>query len=856
MAQYLDIKGIADGTITVDKLDSNFTSGLYDSSCFDTNFANKTTDNLTEGLLNLYYTDARSRASVCQGTGVSYNSTTGEISIGQAVGTTNDVTFNDITINGVLNSDDITAANITVCGNLTVTGTTTSVNSTTLNVSDINITLADGANDCTQANGAGITIAGADACLFYDSTSDTWNFNKNLCATINGQVSDISNHDTDDLAEGSTNLYYTDGRVDARIALSVDDNQKEFVATGEISAGDVVRLNNDGTVSFARPSIQLSNVLDNPNASASDEFSRSVAISESYTIVGAPFEDDAGGTDSGKAYIYSALTGALLHTLDNPSDYDTSAGDRFGYSVAITESYAIVGAPQEDDAGGTDSGKAYIFDTSTGNLLHTLDNPSDYDTSAGDNFGFSVSISESYAIIGAYSEDDEGGTDSGKAYIFDTSTGNLLHTLDNPNTYDTSAGDRFGYSVAITESYAIVGAYWESGPYDPAYNYPFRSGIAYIYSTSTGNLLHTIDNPVPDFSATTDYFGYSVAISEAYAIVGAYGVTPSFSGKAYIFDTSTGNLLHSLDNPNENTTAGDRFGHSVAISESYAIVSAPWEDDGSDTSSGKAYIFDTITGNLLRTLDNPNNYDQAFNDYFGWSVSISESHAIIGAYNEDDAGATDSGKAYIYKVIPSNWIGIAAEDIADTATGKIDLPGAINKNQTGLVTNSVYYVSAKGTLTSTFTSYRKIGKALSSTELQITDISSHNTDAVSEGTNNLYYTDARVDARVDLETGANLDLSQKTTTDLAEGTNLYYTDARADARVDLETGANLDLSQKTTDDLSEGSNNLYYTDTRFDNRFASKTTDNLNEGNTNLYYSTNIAEQIEDDALALAIALG
>src|SRR5210317_333259 len=168
MAQYLDIKGIADGTITVDKLDSNFTSGLYDSSCFDTNFANKSTDNLTEGLLNLYYTDARSRASVCQGTGVSYNSTTGEISIGQAVGTTNNVTFNDITINGVLNSDDITAANITVCGNLTVTGTTTSVNSTTLNVSDINITLADGANDCTQANGAGITIAGADACLFYD----------------------------------------------------------------------------------------------------------------------------------------------------------------------------------------------------------------------------------------------------------------------------------------------------------------------------------------------------------------------------------------------------------------------------------------------------------------------------------------------------------------------------------------------------------------------------------------------------------------------------------------------------------------------------------------------------------------
>ena len=43
-------------------------------------------------------------------------------------------------------------------------------------------------------------------------------------------------------------------------------------------------------------------------------------------------------------------------------------------------------------------------------------------------------------------------------------------------------------------------------------------------------------------------------------------------------------------------------------------------------------------------------------------------------------------------------------------------------------------------------------------------------------------------------------LATKSTTDLAEGTNLYYTDARADARVNLQTGANLDLSSKSTTD--------------------------------------------------------
>ena len=53
--------------------------------------------------------------------------------------------------------------------------------------------------------------------------------------------------------------------------------------------------------------------------------------------------------------------GDLLYTLDNPNAYGTSSGDRFSIQVSISESYAIVGAYFEDDAGGTSSGKAYIF---------------------------------------------------------------------------------------------------------------------------------------------------------------------------------------------------------------------------------------------------------------------------------------------------------------------------------------------------------------------------------------------------------------------------------------------------------------------------------------------------------------
>ena len=165
----------------------------------------------------------------------------------------------------------------------------------------------------------------------------------------------------------------------------------------------------------------LVHTLDDPNAydtSTGDAFGRSVAISGNYAIVSAWFEDDAGGTQSGKAYIYNVTTGALVHTLDNPNAYDTSTGDSFGQSVAISGNYAIVGASGEDDAGGLTSGKAYIFDVTTGALVNTLDNPNAYSTSDSDNFGFRVAISDNYAIVSAYQEDDAGGLGSGKAYIF------------------------------------------------------------------------------------------------------------------------------------------------------------------------------------------------------------------------------------------------------------------------------------------------------------------------------------------------------------------------------------------------------------------------------------------------------
>ena len=131
--------------------------------------------------------------------------------------------------------NDVTIGNdLTVTGNLTVNGTTTTINSTQLAVDDLNITIASGAGSASAANGAGITVDGASATLTYTSADDRWNFNKeltvarvhgnltgNVTGNVTGTVSDISNHDTNALSEGSTNLYFTNARADARATLRI-----------------------------------------------------------------------------------------------------------------------------------------------------------------------------------------------------------------------------------------------------------------------------------------------------------------------------------------------------------------------------------------------------------------------------------------------------------------------------------------------------------------------------------------------------------------------------------------------------------------------------------------------------------
>ena len=119
-------------------------------------------------------------------------------------------------------------------------------------------------------------------------------------------------------------------------------------------------------------------------------------------------------------------------------------------------------------------------------------------------------------------------------------------------------------------------------------------------------------------------------------------------------------------------------------------------------------------------------------------------------------------------------------------------------------------------------------------------------------------------------------MATKTTSDVSEGTNLYYTDARADARAQLKIDALVDGAPGTLDTLNEiaaainDDANVYTTlnglittnatnialkfnsadfNSTFDTRLATKDTGDITEG-TNLYYTTTRANTDFDTRLA------
>jgi len=340
--------------------------------------------------------------------------------------------------------------------------------------------------------------------------------------------------------------------------------------------------------------------------------------------------------------LFIVLTAPAWGTESKLVASDAQYMDQLGWSVAISGDYAIAGAYYESD-GGTYAGAAYIFfnngSTWSQQAKLTASDPADYD-----NFGHSVAISGDYAIVGAPIEDPGGLTSAGSAYIFIRS-GTSWSQQAKITASDAVGSEQFGYSVAISGDDVLVGAI-NAG----------TGGAAYLFQRS-GTSWSEERKIMASDAESSDSFGYSVALSGDYAVVGAYkeDAGGSNAGAAYTFYRDQGGAdlwgqqtkLTASD-----AQASDYFGCSVSISGDYALVGAYGEDTGGGT-SGAAYVY-LRSGTSWSQQTKLMASDPEGNDYFGFSVAISGTYAIIGAYYEDE-GASNGGAMYSYLRTGTTW---------------------------------------------------------------------------------------------------------------------------------------------------------------------------------------------------------
>jgi hypothetical protein len=355
-----------------------------------------------------------------------------------------------------------------------------------------------------------------------------------------------------------------------------------------------------------------------PDGAALDRFGTAVAANGQFILIGSPRDDDH-GSSSGSVYVFNASTREFIRKLTAP---DGARGDEFGAALSIHGSRALSGARFDDDEG-SNSGSAYLFDLNTGSLVKKLTG-----ANVGDQFGKAVAINSTRLAITAWLADPNGES-SGQVHLFDSEGVPLKILLPNSGR----KFDQFGASAHFDETHLIIGSPFEDSS-------AADSGAAYLFDNN-GRLIQkfTGDNN------SGDVFGTSVAVSNGKALIGASfaDTTIADSGAAFYFDIAAGELIRRMTASDPKKY--DHFGISVSLNKGHLLVGSDFAD-GIKNEVGRVDLFDAADGTLLNSIFSP---DAAAADFFGGSVTLLPGKILASSVQDDDSGSS-SGSAYLIEL--------------------------------------------------------------------------------------------------------------------------------------------------------------------------------------------------------------
>lgn len=391
------------------------------------------------------------------------------------------------------------------------------------------------------------------------------------------------------------------------------------------------------------------------DGSANDTFGFAVALDHDLALIGT--SGDASGR--GAAYVFERNAAAPFTWLEKQKlvARDGTPDDAFGFAVALTPEYALIGARNDNELG-SGAGAAYVFKQQNSTWVQTAK----LTARAGgsfDYFGNAVALSGDYALIGAPGENFE----HGAAYIFERKVAGAGETWQEAARLqgrDGASGDHFGVAVAWAEEYALVSAHGNDERSTDA-------GAVFVFQreqTGSGQTwMEKFKIMAPDGEAS-DFFGVSLAASGHDLIIGAHGVDDQadHAGAAYVFvRREVGGAVQWQQQAKLTAgdgAANDDFGNAVAISGEYALAGALMQFS---QGRGGAYLYKR-ENERWRELIKIAAHDGELNDRFGNAVALAEDRALVGARFEDAKG-DNAGAAYLYEGI-SNLVGVESRSTA------------------------------------------------------------------------------------------------------------------------------------------------------------------------------------------------
>jgi hypothetical protein len=372
-----------------------------------------------------------------------------------------------------------------------------------------------------------------------------------------------------------------------------------------------------------------SRTMNNCQSQFYDDYGESADISGLYAAVGAPGYDKNSGVqtdDYGSVCFYKRTNDVWgNHTSISPSNL--TIGSQFGYAVALSNDFAVIGAPSADVGASNNEGKVYIYKKVNGNWI-SFQELTGSNAGPGDHFGWDVKIDGKYIIVGAPDDDivvnNISYSNQGSAYVFFF---NGTFWVEQEKLYDGSIGEansKYGFSVDIDSTgwavagapYSDVGANVDQGEVQVW----LRIGTAWA-STPPKNSNNT-NFP----GAANDNFGYSVGIGNENMVVGAPGYTYnsiSNSGIIYQYDYSSAIVYEWAV---FGGVANENLGKILKFNGQYVVAGLPQYDKNGQVDPGIVKIYTIpIHIQILQTLNE--NISTQFNQ-FGTAVGVS-GHKII-----------------------------------------------------------------------------------------------------------------------------------------------------------------------------------------------------------------------------------